>query len=206
MISIELSYFIITSLILIITPGPDIIFLITQSIVNGSKAGLLTALGLASGNLAHTVAAALGVSIIFQTSALAFTTLKLVGIGYLIYLAYRLLIINQSPDQISPKHFISNTSFYKRGVLLNILNPKVALFFLAYLPQFITDASTQPHIEIIILGGIFTLLVVIVFGSVSLLAVTLKNIIHINSISYIAMNRITAFIYILLAIYLALLN
>ena len=201
-----LSLFIITSLILIITPGPDIIFLIVQSLNNGARAGFLTALGLASGNLFHTAAAALGVSLIIQTSEIAFTGLKFLGVVYLLYLAYQLLSSTPPINQNSSEQPHKNISFYKRGLLLNILNPKIALFFLAFLPQFIPSTSAQQHIDMIFLGTLFTSMVVLIFGSISLLAVRIKNIIHIKSVRYIFLNRLTATIYIVLAINLALSN
>ncbi len=202
----EISYFIIASLLLIITPGPDIIFLITQSLNNGSKAGFLTALGLASGNLVHTAAAALGISLIIQTSEIAFTSLKYIGVGYLLYLAYQMLTSNNLSNLNQVKLKSGYTSFYKKGLLINVLNPKIALFFLAFLPQFIPVSSTQQHIDIVFLGVLFATMVAIIFGSISLLAARIKNITHVKSISYKIFNKITATVFILLAFNLALSN
>lgn len=200
----EFSYFVITSLLLIIAPGPDIIFLITQSLNHGAKAGLLTALGLASGNLIHTTAAALGISLIIQTSEIAFTGLKYIGAGYLLYLAYKILTSsntnNKKPIDTNQRY----TSFYTKGLLINTLNPKIALFFLAFLPQFIPSSSTQPHISIIFLGMVFATLVAIIFGSISIITARYKNITLIKSVNYKSINRLTAIIFILLAINLAL--
>ena len=202
----EFSYFIIASLLLIIAPGPDMIFLITQSFNNGSKAGFLTALGLASGNLIHTAAAALGVSLIIQTSEIAFTGLKYIGMAYLLYLAYQMIKSDNPSNQEQEILNCGYASFYKKGLLINVLNPKIALFFLAFLPQFVPSSSTQQHIDTIFLGILFTAMVVIIFGGISLLSARIKKTIHINSVSYKLFNWLTAIIFILLAVKLALLS
>ncbi len=200
----EIYYFIISSFLLIISPGPDNIFLVAQSIRFGPQAGLFTALGLASGNLFHTAAAAFGVSLIIQTSTIAFTVLKILGVLYLLYLAYQLLTSRQPNAKNSSEQFQNYISFYKKGLLLNILNPKIAVFFLAFLPQFISTTTDQQHIDMIFLGILFTSMVALIFGSISLLAARFKNIIHTKYLKYIFLNRLTATIYILLAINLAL--
>jgi len=198
----EFSYFIIASLLLIIAPGPDILFLITQSLNHGAKAGFLTALGLASGNLIHTAAAAFGISAILQTSDVAFTSLKLIGTAYLLFLAYPLLISTNPQRSIHStiKTNPTRASFYNKGLLLNILNPKIALFFLAFLPQFVPSTSTQQPIEIIFLGILFTVIVVIIFTSISLITAKTKKPLYISSINRNLFNRLTAVIFILLAV------
>jgi threonine/homoserine/homoserine lactone efflux protein len=200
----EFSYFIIASLLLIIAPGPDIIFLITQSLKHGSKAGFLTALGLASGNLIHTAAATLGISLIIQTSEIAFTSLKYIGVVYLLYLAHQALTSNRSSSQSQVTLKYRYASFFKKGLLVNALNPKIALFFLAFLPQFVPPTSTQQHFDIIILGIIFSTMVAIIFGSISILAARINNTIHIKLINYKSFNWLVAIIFILLAFNLAL--
>ncbi len=200
----ELGYFIIASLLLIIAPGPDIIFLITQSLNNGAKAGFLTALGLASGNLIHTAAAALGISVLIKTSTLTFTSLKFLGAAYLLYLAYSVITPDEPPD----KQFIAPSgreiSFYKKGLFLNVLNPKISLFFLSFLPQFIPTSSTNQHIDIIFLGILFTIMVTIIFGGIGLLTGTVEQKFHMESLQFKFFNWVTAFIFILLAINLVL--
>lgn len=196
----EFAYFIIASVLLIIAPGPDIIFLITQSIRHGSKVGLFTALGLASGNLVHTAATALGISLLIQTSTLAFTSLKFIGAAYLIYLAYQMTTSNKAPNQQQVIESPNNISFYRKGLLINVLNPKIALFFIAFLPQFIPTSSTHQHIDIIILGIIFAFMVILIFGSIGLFAGRIKNMIYLKPKSHAIFNRIIAFIFILLAI------
>ncbi|APZ42224.1 LysE family translocator [Acidihalobacter ferrooxydans] len=167
--------FIPASLALIIVPGPDLLFLLSQGIQRGRAAGLATALGLASGNLVHTLGATLGVSIIFRTSAVAFATLKFAGVAYLLYLAWQVWksagkSLGDSPVVAVPGH----AKLFRRGFLMNVLNPKVALFFLAFLPQFAKPEAGSIAIQMALLGGVFTLLVVVVFGMAGWFAGTLR--------------------------------
>lgn len=157
--------FIGASTLLIIAPGPDVIFVITQGIANGKKAGMLTALGLALGNSVHTLGATLGVSVVFKTSPIAFTIFKIAGAGYLFYLAYRAL--KHKNDKIT----INKNSVHKKtgkliakGFIMNVFNPKVALFFLAFLPQFTSPEKGSVPLQMVSLGTIFIILVIIIFG------------------------------------------
>src|SRR3990167_4860365 len=122
-----LLLFVTASLLLIVAPGPDIVFLVSQGALRGPRAGFVTAMGLAAGNLVHTVAAALGVSVIFQTSAAAFNALKYAGAAYLLYLAWK--TARAGTVEVSQAGEARNESLFWRAVLMNVLNPKVALFF-----------------------------------------------------------------------------
>ncbi len=149
---------------LIITPGPDIFYVITQGVAHGKKAGILSAVGVTLGILVHTLFAALGLAIILQTSAIAFLIVKFAGAGYLIYLGIKsiidrsqLLLNNRKPPGTSKKIFI-------QGIMTNVLNPKVALFFLAFLPQFVNPTQGNVQFQMACLGGFFAL-----FGLIFLL-------------------------------------
>lgn len=179
MISIETSnllFFVSASLLLIIAPGPDIVFLITQGVTRGPRVGFATALGLAAGNLVHTIAAALGVSVIFRTSPVAFQALKIAGVAYLLFLAWKTLRRSKrSTDPIDPsdRQPVGSVGYepmglFWRGLLMNVLNPKVALFFLAFLPQFVSRAAGPIWTQMLLYGASFTILVVIVFGSIGI--------------------------------------
>ncbi len=144
------------------------IFLIVQSLNHGIKAGLSTALGLACGNLVHTLAAVLGITLALQANTNALTYIRYLGAGYLLYLAYLTLKDDRRSSQQKTLSGQATSKFFSRGILMNILNIKVALFFLAYLPQFIPDTSQQPQMIMIVLGSIFTLMVMIIFGSVAI--------------------------------------
>ena len=171
---IQLGYFIIASIILIVAPGPDIIFLVSQSIHKGSRAGLLTAIGLASGNLVHTIIAAAGISALIINSPIAFSTIKLLGAGYLLFLAYEAIRNNTKISGSNPidSH---DGSLFIRGLLMNVLNPKVSLFFIAFLPQFITAQDKKISYQMIFYGITFTLLVVVIFGIIGLFAGKLRK-------------------------------
>ena len=200
----EIGYFITASILITLTPGPDIIFLASQAIQHGAKAGLATALGLTSGNLIHTLAAALGISVIFQTSPLAFTLLKYLGALYLLFLAYSYLRTSSSQQTNSLTSYENFRSSYLRGVLMNILNPKVALFFLAFLPQFATEQHTAVWLQIIFYGLVFTLIVLVLFSSIGLFAGNLSSTFFINQRYSKTTHVVSALIFIALAMHLLL--
>ena len=144
MIPIEtLATFFAASLLLALAPGPDNIFVLTQSAVHGRKAGLTVTLGLCTGLIVHTTAVAFGVAIIFQASAFAFTALKLFGAGYLVYLAWHAFRAAAETILAERGNGLSSIKLYRRGILMNVTNPKVSIFFLAFLPQF-ADPSRGP--------------------------------------------------------------
>lgn len=164
----SLLAFIGSSILLILAPGPDIIFTITQGITKGRKTGLLTALGLTFGNSVHTVAAALGLSIIFKTSAIAFVVFKILGGAYLFYLAYKSIKHRKDPLVIDKEGDKSDEKrIFLRGFLMNVLNPKVALFYLAFLPQFVNHEQGSIAVQMLVLGLIFMILTGIFFSLVA---------------------------------------
>jgi threonine/homoserine/homoserine lactone efflux protein len=177
----NLALFLATSFVLIVAPGPDIVFLLVQGTNHGAKAGIATALGLAAGNLVHTGAAAIGLSAIISTSAYAFTALKIAGAAYLLYLAYKTIQTTfeksgseksgheQPAESVSPNQ-PALWSLFNKGFVMNVLNPKVAIFFLAFLPQFVTSQITPVWQQLLLLGMLFTVLVAIVFSIFGYLA------------------------------------
>lgn len=164
----SLLMFIGSAILLILAPGPDIIFTLTQGITKGRKTALLTAMGLTLGNSVHTVAAALGLSIIFKTSAVAFTVFKTFGAVYLFFLAYKSIKHRKDPLVINKEDNKTNDKMIlMRGFLMNVLNPKVALFYLAFLPQFVNHENGNIAIQMIVLGLIFMILTAILFSLVA---------------------------------------
>ena len=151
----KFALFIGVSWALIISPGPDMIYVITRGMAHGRKAGMLSAIGVVCGILVHTTAAALGLTLILQTSAIAFLIVKLLGAVYLVYLG-----VKAWRDQ-STFHLQATTSSAKsgalfwQGVLSNVLNPKIAIFFLAFLPQFVGQGSSQVTLQMVVLGLTF---------------------------------------------------
>lgn len=166
----QLLYFIAASIALTLLPGPDIIFVITMSISQGKKAGMLTASGLCTGLLFHTAAAALGVSAILYSSALAFSILKYAGALYLLYLAYKALREGGSFASAGHVKETDLSLLYRRGIFMNLLNPKVSLFFLAFLPQFINAGAGSIPLQMLFLGGVFLVQALAVFFIVSFFA------------------------------------
>ena len=150
--------FVLTGILLNLTPGQDTLFIMGKSITGGLRAGVAAVLGITVGTLVHTLAAALGLSAILASSALAFTIVKLLGAAYLIYLGAKLLLSKTtatSPQSAAPDNTANPQSAFVQGILTNVLNPKVALFFLALLPQFIDPASTTKTAAFLALGATF---------------------------------------------------
>lgn len=165
-----LAMFIMASTLLALAPGPDNLFVLTQSMVRGAKAGLAITLGLCSGLVFHTSAVALGVAVIFQTSALAFSLLKFVGAGYLLYLAYLSFKDASKTKLNADKLSLSLGALYRRGILMNVTNPKVSIFFLAFLPQFTKPELGNVTTQVFLLGATFMLCALVVFSLIALLA------------------------------------
>jgi len=174
MLSIEtFSAFFLASALLAIAPGPDNVFVLTQSALHGKLSGLVVVFGLCTGLLFHTTAVAFGVAVIFQASTLAFTILKVIGASYLVYLAWQ--IFRASPEQISMQsdQQKSQGTLYRRGIIMNLTNPKVSIFFLAFLPQFADPVRGPISLQMISLGGIFIIATILVFGAIALIGGTL---------------------------------
>lgn len=163
------TYF-VACLILAIAPGPDNIFVLTQSALQGRKAGILVVLGLCTGLLFHTTAVALGVAVIFKTSELAFTMLKVAGALYLIYLAWGAYRSGATAIEGKSGSILQSGQLYRRGIFMNITNPKVSIFFLAFLPQFANPARGSLTVQMLILGAVFILSAILVFGAIALAA------------------------------------
>lgn len=154
---VNFTVFLAAGIILNITPGSDTVYILARSISQGRQAGVVSALGIATGSCLHTLAAACGLSIILVNSAVAFHIVKYAGACYLIYLgimAFR-QVGRGMGDKIKAAQPVSRRSIYLSGVLTNVLNPKVALFFLAFLPQFVNPAFDSPALSFLILGATF---------------------------------------------------
>jgi threonine/homoserine/homoserine lactone efflux protein len=159
--------FFAVAVVLSLTPGPDNIFVLLQSAMRGPKAGMLIVLGLCSGLLVHTTAVALGLSALFAASAVAFTVLKLVGAAYLLYLAWQAFRAPTGIKQTTSRETMGARQTYLRGVIMNVTNPKVAIFFLAFLPQFAHPENGSMTIQMLLLGGIFIVATLIVFSAIA---------------------------------------
>lgn len=169
MLESNLLVFIGASAALAIAPGPDNIFVLTQSAIKGKVAGLVVTLGLCTGLLVHTTLVAFGVAAVFAASALAFRLLKFAGAAYLLYLAWGAFRAGSSAikgEDVS----LSLRRYYLRGIVMNVTNPKVSIFFLAFLPQFARPEAGNLPLQLVTLGLVFILVAFVVFGLISLLA------------------------------------
>ena len=154
---IHFETFLLTGILLNLTPGNDTIFILTKSIGGGKKAGIVSALGIGTGSIVHTVFAAFGLSLIIAKSILLFNIIKFAGVAYLFYLGYKMLT-DKSHLQTDGVIANNNTDYwkiYRNGIFTNILNPKVALFFIAFLPQFIDPTLKNTVLPFLVLGATF---------------------------------------------------
>jgi len=152
---VNYGLFVISGIILNLTPGADTMYILGTSMSKGRRAGILSALGISTGCLFHTTLAALGLSIILAKSALAFNIVKFLGAGYLIYLGIRSILSKSSSLTERKDGNESGIRIYLQGVMTNVLNPKVALFFLAYIPQFINPGNSFGPLPFLLLGFTF---------------------------------------------------
>ena len=199
-----LLMFFITSLLLALSPGPDNLFVMTQAAQQGRKAGLFVTLGLCTGLLFHTAAVTFGLAALFKASATAFTVLKFSGAGYLLYLAWLSFRAGTATGATAVAERLNFASLYRRGIIMNITNPKVSIFFLAFLPQFADPAKGQLPAQLLLLGGIFIIATLIVFGAISILAGVFGERLRGSAFAQKVLNRAAAGIFAGLAMKLAL--
>ena len=168
----ELVAFLAAAVLLTLSPGPDIIYVLVQGMTNGKKYGIVTALGLVSGIIIHTSLVAFGISAIINQSDTLFLIIKILGAGYLFYLAWQVYksdpAINvEKPATQQKKQLLS---LFKKGFLMNVLNPKVAIFFLAFFPGFLWEPEGNTIYQFYILGFLFMLQAFLIFSAVAILA------------------------------------
>jgi threonine/homoserine/homoserine lactone efflux protein len=199
-----LLMFFTTSILLALSPGPDNLFVMTQAAQQGRKAGLLVTLGLCTGLLFHTAAVTFGLAALFKASAAAFTVLKFAGAGYLLYLAWLSIRAGTVTGPAAAADRPSSAALYRRGIIMNITNPKVSIFFLAFLPQFVDPSKGPLHPQFLLLGGVFIVATIIVFGAISILAGVFGERFRESAFVQKVLNRAAAGIFAGLAIKLAL--
>jgi len=149
-----LALFSLAAVALAVVPGPAVAYIVTQSVDKGRRAGIVSAFGIASGGLVHVVAATVGLSALIASSATAFTAVKLVGAAYLIVVGIRRILSRDEPEPSPESEPTPLRQLYAQGVVVNVLNPKTALFFLAFLPQFV-DGDGSVALQVGILGLLF---------------------------------------------------
>jgi len=191
--------FVTASVVLSLVPGPDNLFVMSHSALKGWRVGFYITLGLCTGLIGHTFLVAIGVSVIFQTSAIAFNGLKVIGACYLLYLAW-LSVQNKELNLGGTDKNNTNRSYYFAGVIMNLTNPKVALFFLVFLPQFVNTGNDNVTIQIFLLGLLFILSALCIFTSIAYLASFLEDILRKSKTVNKNLNILAALVYFALAI------
>lgn len=195
--------FFAASVLLALSPGPDNVFVLLHSAVHGRKAGLLVVLGLCSGLLFHTAAVALGLAAVFAASTAAFTALKLLGAGYLLYLAWGAWHAPVGIADTATESAMTPLQTYLRGVMMNITNPKVAIFFLAFLPQFADPAQGGMAWQIVQLGAVFMLAALLTFSAVAWFAAGFGQVFKQSLRAQRVLNRVASVVFVGLALRLA---
>lgn len=173
--SSQLYLFLIASLVLLITPGPAVLYIVARSINQGRMAGIVSVLGVETANFLHASAAALGLSAILVSSALAFDVVKYLGAAYLTYLGIRKLLVREAEAQEQATKRESLSRIYYQGFVVNILNPKTALFFFAFLPQFVNTSNGSITLQMFLLGIVFVVMALITDGCYAFISSSIAN-------------------------------
>ncbi len=203
----DLALFVVSGLLLNIMPGPDSLLIMTRSATQGWRAGSAAALGIGTGTFVHIVAAALGMSAILATSAAAFTVVKLAGAAYILYLAVGMLLSKRGDSAAAKAPAIAPLPLrriYAQGILTNVLNPKVALFFLAFVPQFIDANAPHKAIAFLILGAIFNINGMLWCHALALFTALARTRLKLNPAVTQWLNRATGGLFVWLGVKLAL--
>lgn len=170
MLEVSWLLFIVASLVLIVTPGQDMVLVMSRSVAQGAAAGVATAAGVSIGLVGHTLLATLGLGAILRTSEWLFMALKLAGAAYLIYLGIGLLRTKSTGLLVPASSKLSLLRLFLDGALSNVSNPKIAIFYFAFLPQFVLPGAAHPTLSVMALGLLFALLTFLVKGPVGLFA------------------------------------
>lgn len=192
------------AIVLTLMPGPDNMFTLTQSIGKGRKAGIFTTLGLCTGLLFHIAATTIGVSAVIYHSALAFTIVKYAGAAYLLFLAYQSFAERGSSLNLETEDSLGYKSIYKKGIIMNLLNPKVSLFFLAFFPQFINYEVGYVSMQMLVYGIIFLVQTFVIFSLISIFAGRVGLFLRKNQTVSHKMNMIQGALFTLIGLQIAL--
>ncbi len=171
----NLQLFFFATLLVVIAPGPGMLFVISRSLAGGRKAGIVSALGTSTGIAVHILLAGFGLSLIIFATETGFKIMKWIGGIYLIFLAWKAFTHRQGLTLESSKADISHASIFWQGLLVNALNPKVALFFIAFIPQFVNPNSGSVSVQMMVLGTIFMILTVIIFTAYGISAAIIRR-------------------------------
>lgn len=194
--------------VLLVTPGPAVLYIMARSIDQGRTAGLVSVLGMAAGGAVHVFSAAIGISALLMTSSMAFMIVKYLGAAYLIYLGCKKLFFSQAPastDNTKEEPQTLSKVFYQ-SVIVEVLNPKTALFFLAFFPQFISTTSGSATLQFLILGSLFIGIALLSDGMYALLASSIRKWIVLTPVRTKMQNWLTGGTYIAMGVFAAFVN
>jgi len=197
--------FIVTALFFIMTPGIDTVFVLNKSIGQGRKSGIVSAMGINTGILTHTFLSAIGLTVLIAKSAIAFMVIKYIGAAYLVYIGVKKYMDTSAlftENRVSEVKNSSKNDFWS-GFFTNSLNPKVALFFLAFFPQFITPSKLEDPVPFVLLGVTFAIIGVIWYVTLTMFASIFSTKIKGNPNSGIWLNRVSGFVFVLMGLQIA---
>lgn len=195
----SLAAFFAAALLLALAPGPDNLFVLAQSALHGARKGLAVTLGLCTGLLVHTALVALGIAALLQAAPGAFLLVRLFGVGYLLVLAWQALRVPAITAAGADGAALSLLRYYRRGIIMNITNPKVTLFFLAFLPSFTDPQRGSVPLQVMLLGAVFIAAALIVFGAVCFGAAAIGGCLCRHPRLQVLLNRAVGAVYLLLA-------
>lgn len=175
MIEAHWLLFLVASIVVIATPGQDMILVMSKSLSHGTRAGVATAAGVSVGLVGHTILATLGLGALLRTSEWLFTALKFVGAAYLLYLGVQLLFTRAATLNAAASSPQSHTRLFLTGAVSNISNPKIAVFYFAFLPQFVAQGAARPTLTVLVLGLLFAALTFLIKGPVAVFAGRLSS-------------------------------
>ena len=200
--SISLIY-IITSILIILTPGQDMILVMSRSISQGQKAGVITALGVCFGLLGHTLLATFGLGALLMTSEFLFDIIKLIGAAYLIYIGYQLLSSKNPKLAMKDLPEVSYKNMFLQGALTNIMNPKIAIFYFSYLPQFVNSDTNNQALQLLVLGLTYAILTFFIKAPIGFISGLLSIWIKARPSVLVYMNKTSGIVFIALGLKLA---
>jgi threonine/homoserine/homoserine lactone efflux protein len=198
----SLISFSIATLFLALSPGPDNLYVIAQSLSNGTKSGIATTIGLVSGCIVHTTLLAFGVSAIITASDTLFYGLKVMGACYLLFLAYQVFRSNAQVDLKNKASKKSYLQLFKLGVIMNLVNPKILIFFLAFFPGFLWDESQNTIYQFYVLGIIFMVISFIVFSGLAILAGYISSTLNKNKNVSVLLKWIQIIVFVGIAVFI----
>jgi len=196
----SLLIFVIASLALLLAPGPAVLYVVARSVDQGRLAGIVSVLGISLGGWVHVVAAAAGLSALLVSSAFAFTVVKYLGAAYLIYLGVTTLMTPTKQVDDTPIVKMSHAKIFQQGMIVNILNPKTALFFFTFIPQFVDPMRGSVALQIVFLGSLFLIMAVITDGIYAIVAGTLGQWLKTNQRFLAIQKYLSGSIYIFLGV------